>query len=101
MSSVTEHFDRQAKEAIEEGIRQAEGMNQPIDRTTARMIAACIHGGPSTPLHIFAARGQLDREAARIEMDISNYPPRHGHWVAALWDYLDRPQPRHRGRRAV
>jgi hypothetical protein len=40
----------------------------PIDRTTARLIAAAIHTGHQSALARFAASGHLDREAARNEL---------------------------------
>jgi len=56
-----------------------------IDTATARLIAACLHAGPSTALHQFASTGQLDRTAAVSEIE---WGQGHATWREALRRYL-------------
>ncbi|MCU1580044.1 MAG: hypothetical protein JWP19_2248 [Rhodoglobus sp.] len=56
-----------------------------IDTATARLIAACLHAGPSSALFRFASSGELDRTAAITELQQQQVRPI---WREALRRYL-------------
>lgn len=56
---------------IDEVVREweAEGKAEPIDDTTARMIASQWHGGQASEFYSFASTGRIDKDGLTAEMD--------------------------------
>ncbi len=74
-----------ARELIEIGLAMdAESRSE----TLARLIAASLHGGPSTALEAFAATGRLDKQQMLQEVNDLRVPLEQEGWVDALGRYI-------------
>lgn len=58
------------------------------DQQLARLIAAAVHGGPSSALERFAGDGLLDPEQALKELNHVRVPLEREAWVDALGRYI-------------
>lgn len=56
--------------------------------TLARLIAASLHGGPGSPLEHFAATGDLNPQAALMELNELRVPLEQEGWVDALGRFI-------------
>jgi hypothetical protein len=61
---------------------------EAVSAMLARLIAACIHPGPGSGLYEFAARGYLDRERCRQELNRASLPRKQEEWADALCRHL-------------
>lgn len=78
-----------AAEAITQGVDAAHRTQAAITSSTARLIAAGIHGGAGSALERFAATGELKLDSALKELDVEPHvAPEHVTWVAELRNYL-------------
>jgi uncharacterized membrane protein len=66
----------------------AESGSELIDPTTARIIAATVHGGYGTALYTFAATGVLHSNAALAELRAIPSTDLPGTWREAFSDFV-------------
>ncbi|MDJ1372661.1 hypothetical protein [Gulosibacter molinativorax] len=92
-------LQRHQAQLIRRNVEAAASNGQPIDNTTARLIAARITPDRNSALARFSAGDDSTRMAALNELEYDDLELARSPvpWVVALWEYLldDSPAPDH------
>lgn len=86
---LTLEQEAHAHKLIESALDERSEVQPTVDTDTARVIAACFHGGYGTLLEHFAGTGKLNPIAMREELDELRELGNDPRWFEALRDYLN------------
>ncbi len=73
---------------VEQMLVQARARREPVDRPTARLLAAAVHPGAGSALERFAGTDELDSRATLLELETATHLSAPGHWQLHLTAFL-------------